>query len=385
MTRREKLHRIFDPQIRNLALTLRPGTVLGYQVASRRFLNYLATVHPEIHSLSQLRRDPHILVWLRTLCEKTPPLKSSTRLSYLIRLRRLLEDLASNNHRSCKENLIVAADLPRLDEYLPRSLSPEDDHLLDRELRNNPNLLHCGLLLLRATGMRIGECTSLTPDCLRHLGQNQWALRVPLGKLHNERWLPVDDEIRKIIARILSLRNLALHATSNLAPHDFLFPQPYGHTYCCELLRRALAVAARRAGCSTHVTPHQLRHTFATQMLRAGMSLPVLKELLGHRSIRMTMRYVHVTQNDLQQQYLEARQKIASLYVLPKLPIAPKARTRQSSDAQTICASLAAARHMLEMYRRRHLDEKADKQLRRLTTRMAKIAKKFREIYSTPK
>ena len=384
MRRREKLQRIFDPQIRNLALTLRAGSVLGYQVASRRFLNYLATAYPEIHSLSQLRRDPHILGWLRTLCEKTPPLKNATRLSYLIRLRRLLQDLAANRNHSCRQNLIVSADFPRLDEYLPRALSPEDDRLLDQELRKNPDLLYSGLLLLRATGMRIGECASLTPDCLRLLGQNQWALRVPLGKLHNERWLPVDDEIRKLIARILSLRNPALNA-ANLPPHDILFPQPHGHSYSCELLRRALAAAARRAGCSTHVTPHQLRHTFATEMLRAGMSLPALKELLGHRSVRMTMRYVHVTQTDLQQQYLEARQRIASLYVLPKLPITKNTPIHQCSDVQTICASLAAARHMLEMYRRRCADEHVDKKLRRLTTRVAVLAKKISELDSTSK
>jgi len=384
MRRRQQLHQIFDYQIRNLALTLRPRTILTYQVASRRFLNYLAAAYPEIHNPSQLRRDPHILGWLRTLCEKTPPLKSATRLGYLIRLRRLLQDLSFNRNHSCKQDLIVPEDFPRLDEYLPRSLSPEDDRLLDQELRKNPDLLHSGLLLLRATGMRIGECVSLTPDCLRYLQHNQWALRVPLGKLHSERWLPVDDETRKFFARILSLRNPALDA-QNVAPHDFLFPQPYGHSYSCELLRRALAAAARRAGCSTHVTPHQLRHTFATEMLRAGMSLPALKELLGHRSIRMTMRYIHVTQIDLQQQYLQARQKIATLYAFPSRLIPDNRPTHARSDVQAICASLAAARHMLEMYRRRCANQQVDKKLKRLTNRVTVIAKIFSELDSAPK
>jgi hypothetical protein len=232
--------------------------------------------------------------------------------------------------------------------------------------------------------MRIGECVSLSPDCLRHLDPDQWALRVPLGKLHNERWLPVDDEIRKFFARLLSLRNPAPN-TATLASQDLLFPQPHGHRYACEKIRRSLAAAAKRAGCSTHITPHQLRHTFATEMLRAGMSLPALKELLGHKSIRMTMRYIDVSQVDLQQQYLQARQKIANLYVLHRQPIPKNRATQKTLDFHTICASVAAARHMLEMYRRRLANEHLDKKLKRFISRLDSIAKKLYQLDSTPK
>lgn len=380
-SRRENLQRIFDSQIQNLALTLRPNTVLWYRAAANCFLTYLRASYPQIYRLSQLRRDPHILGWLRTLYQRTPPYKSTTRRSYLIALRRLLQDLASNRTHLCNQDLIVPEDLPPLDEYLPKPLSPEDDRLLDQQLRKHPDLPHSGLLLLRATGMRIGECVSLPTDCLRHLGQDQWALRVPLGKLHNERWLPVDDEIRKIIARLLSLRNLVLTDAGSTSP-DFLFPQPYGHDSACQVMRRALAAAARRAGCSTHVTPHRLRHTFATEMLRAGMSLPAVKELLGHKSILMTMRYIDVSQNDLQQQYLQAREKIATLYLLPKPRIPENTSTPEMSDIHTICASLAAVRHMLEMYRRRLADHRVDKKLRRFTNRLACIAKKLHQLDS---
>jgi integrase len=51
-----------------------------------------------------------------------------------------------------------------------------------------------GILLMRATGMRIGEALRLTTDALRDFGRNQWAIKVPLGKLHNERWVPVDED-----------------------------------------------------------------------------------------------------------------------------------------------------------------------------------------------
>ena len=147
----------FELQIQNLALTGRPGTIEGYRVASRRFLNYLAAFHPEIHHPCQLRRDPHIQGYMRVLCEKTPPLKNCTRSKYLIFLRRLLLGLAPN------QSFLLPADFPRIDEYLPRSLSPENDRLLDLELRKNTDIVHSGLLLLRATGRGADRHARLRP------------------------------------------------------------------------------------------------------------------------------------------------------------------------------------------------------------------------------
>jgi hypothetical protein len=61
-------------------------------------------------------------------------------------------------------------------------------------------------LLTRVTGIRIGECIDLALNCLRPLGQDQWALHVPLGKLHTDRWLPLDQDGRQMVNRILILR-----------------------------------------------------------------------------------------------------------------------------------------------------------------------------------
>ncbi len=369
------MKKAFDLQIQNMALTLRPGTIEAYHVASRRFLNYLAAYHPEIRNPSQLRRAPHILGYMRVLCETTHPLKNCTRSKYLIHLRRLLLMLTPNR------SFILPADLPRTDQYLPKSLSPENDHLLDLELRKNPDIVHSGLLLLRATGMRIGECLNLTTDCLHHLGRNEWALHVPLGKLHNERWIPVNEEICKLVAHIASLRS-SLESATQESLRPLLFPFHVRHASRCMVLRRALTAAAQRAGCSTQVSPHQLRHTYATQMLRAGMSLPSLMAILGHTSIRMTMRYITVTQTDLQQQYLEARRKIASLHTIPKLN--PKISGRAKINLETIYASLMTVRHSMEMYRR-NIRGPADKKLQRLVNRISAVLKEIAELDKAPK
>jgi hypothetical protein len=81
-------------------------------------------------------------------------------------------------------------------------LTPEDDGRIQTELRRRNDLFSQALLLTRLTGMRIGETVDLAADCLRHLGGDQWVLHVPVGKLHNERWTPVDEQGRTLIARL---------------------------------------------------------------------------------------------------------------------------------------------------------------------------------------
>ena len=127
------LEQILETQIQTLALTLRPNTVSGYRGAARRFLSYLRTAFPRVCRLSQLRRDPHLLGWFRSLCEQ-PPLSNKTRGTYLLCLRRLLDDLTANGH-SIRPDLIRGDDIPPQPQYLPRPLSPPDDQRLQQELR----------------------------------------------------------------------------------------------------------------------------------------------------------------------------------------------------------------------------------------------------------
>src|SRR5438046_2968771 len=96
MARRDSLEQIFETQIDLLATTLQPNSLRGYRGAVKSFLRYLQATHPRLGSLAGLRRDPHILGWLRHLCEQDPPLSKGTRLLYLLCFRRLLNDLADD-------------------------------------------------------------------------------------------------------------------------------------------------------------------------------------------------------------------------------------------------------------------------------------------------
>ena len=87
---------IFDARIRTLATTLRPDTIDTYRVAARRFLSYLQTDFPQVRALSELRRDPHLLGWVRGLDQQNPPLSKGTREQYLYKL------LASSPGLGCR-------------------------------------------------------------------------------------------------------------------------------------------------------------------------------------------------------------------------------------------------------------------------------------------
>jgi integrase len=242
--------------------------------------------------------------------------------------------------------------------------------LLHDQLCRTDNLPANALLLTRATGIRIGECIDLALDCLRQLAPDQWALHVPIGKLHTERLVPADAEVRRIVARIRALRALAPAARSATS-EGLLLPRYGGHYALYQTLRLALAEAAQRAGCSGPVTPHQLRHTFASEMLRLGVSLPALMQLLGHKDIRMTLRYVQVTQQDLQREFHAARQRAAQPHPVPVLsvPTGPL-----SANPSGIRQALTATRHLLEMYRRGIADEKIRRRLQRLDRRLLDLA-----------
>jgi site-specific recombinase XerD len=380
--RRSSLKQIFEAHIQTLSLSLSHDTVTNYHCVARRFLAYLHTAFPQVRRPSQLRRDPHLLGWFRCLCEQNPPLCAKTRGDYLLGLRRLLDDLTDNGY-PIQPDLIRREDFPPPPQYLPRPLSSMDDQKLQQELRRTDDLWAHALLLTRLTGMRIGECIDLPLECLQQIGTDQWAVHVPLGKLHTERLVPADAEVRHIVARILVLR--ALTPLARLANSQrFLLPRRGAHYALVQTLRLALAQAAKRAGCSIHVTPHRLRHTFATEMLQFGISLPALMKLLGHKDIRMTLRYVQVTQQDLQREFHQARQNVVHGLPGHRLPTLGLPKGMLNAGLPGIRQALEATRHLLEMYRRQLSDEKTRRRLQRLDKRLLGVASQLEKIANYP-
>ena len=279
-------------------------------------------------------------------------------------------------------DLIRPEDFPIPDHYLPRPLSPDDDQRIQQQIRRSDTLQAHALRLIRATGLRIGECLDLSRDCLQLVGEQKAALHVPLGKLHSERWVPVDEETQHIIGHMLELGALAPHPRDPVS-QAFLLPRYRARRTWEQNLRRSFADTARLAGCAKRVVPHQLRHTFATEMVRLGVSLPALMQMLGHKDIRMTLRYVEVAQLDLQREFHRARQHTASLYTIPQLPLPlTSASGPVRADLAAVRQAIAATRHLFQLFRPQ-LEPAAQLKLRRLTQRLLNIEHELDHL--TPK
>ncbi|MGO9263263.1 MAG: tyrosine-type recombinase/integrase [Bryobacteraceae bacterium] len=375
------LQKALAARVRWLATTLQPATMHHYWRTVRLFLEYLKEFYPEISKPSQLRRDPHVLGWLEHLWKLRAttgrPLDSSTRGQYVARLRTLLDLLADGPHPPMA-GLLRGQDIPPRQYRLPRPLTPEDDARLQQHWAGEKDVLHSALLLQRLTGMRIGECVDLAPDCLRHLGDNRWTLHVPHGKPRSERWVPVDDQVRVVVERLSFLRTLP-----PAGDPQFLLPRPKGRSALLSSLRKTLDNAAARIGMKAHIVPHQLRHTYATTMLRAGVSLPALMRLLGHHNANMTLLYVEVTQLDLQREYQAAR--LHPRHLMPLPPALQNAAGQPSpADALAVATALTSALRLLDLHRQLLAPSGTNKQFLLLSRRLARIRSLFEKLSQRP-
>jgi site-specific recombinase XerD len=365
---RPSMDKILEAQIQVLVTTRRPKTVKCYRYCAHNFLAYLHTTFPRLHKLSQLRRDPHLLAWFRFLCQQYPSPGNRTRHLHLLTVRRLLRDLTNQGH-PVTPDLIRREDFPPSDHYLPKPLPLDEDQHLQQQLRLLDTLEVNALRLMRATGIRISECIDLPLDCLQQISEQQVALRVPLGKLHSERLVPVEEETERVVARMLELG--ALTPIPEHESQAFLLPRYWQPGTWYRVLHDTLAEMARAAGCTSHVNPHRLRHSFATEMVRLGVSLPALMRMMGHRDIRMTLRYVEVVQLDLQREFHRAREKTASLYSIPQLPVL-STTVPARVDLATIRQAIVGTHRALQLFQPQ-LEDKARRKLRRLAQRLLNI------------
>ena len=359
----------FQRAIESFTTAQSPDSTRHYRGVARYFLLYLGELHPAVCSLNQLRRDPHILGWFAHLRSHTPPLAQAVYVYHLVLLRSILEELARTAQLPDLARLIRRDDLPRIPQRLPRPLTAEQDRLLQQELLRRNDLPANVLLLLRHTGMRIGECADLSYDCLHHVGPDRWAIHVPLGKLKTERMVPVDSFVCELVQRLRFFRSF-----DPLPADGHLLARHRGKQTFLKQLRPYLSDAAAAVGISK-IVPHQLRHTYATGMVRAGVSLPALMTLLGHVKAEMTMKYVQVAGDDLQHEFLLARSHPRHLVPQPK---SPAMSMRAGLDG--VADALLFAQHAIEMFRRSLPDGPPRRCLDRLSNRLTKILSEARKL-----
>lgn len=214
-------------------------------------------------------------------------------------LRQFFRFLVENGHRS--DDPTVALDTPRPARGLPRTLGQDDvARLLERAAadageaagehgpsRRRAVRLHCLLELLYATGMRVSELVSLPAAAAR--GERR--MLAVSGKGGRERLVPLTENARAALAAWDRLRS----------PARWLFPANSGSGH---LTRQAFArdlkdLAARTGIEARKISPHVLRHAFASHLLENGADLRIVQQLLGHADISTTQIYTHVLEDRL--------------------------------------------------------------------------------------
>ncbi|HOQ67999.1 MAG TPA: site-specific tyrosine recombinase XerD [Candidatus Atribacteria bacterium] len=201
------------------------------------------------------------------------------------------------------ENLAQLLDAPRLQRNLPRVLSLEEvEALLSACNKTKPRGLRdrAILELLYSSGLRAGEVVSLE---FSHLDLENQMLRL-WGKGFKERMVPFGEEAHQAISLYLEKgRNEILKGHSS----NYLFVNgPSGRPLTRQSVWNMVKKYAKLANLGEDVTPHTLRHTFATHLLENGADLRVVQEFLGHSDISTTQIYTHVSKRVLRETYERA-------------------------------------------------------------------------------
>ncbi|MGI6486712.1 MAG: tyrosine recombinase XerC [Syntrophomonadaceae bacterium] len=214
-------------------------------------------------------------------------------------MARKLASLRSFVRYLCREavldgNPIAVIATPRQEKKLPRFLYPEEVKILV-EAPDTGSVMgmrdRAILELLYATGIRVSELVALD---LNHIDTRERMVRV-LGKGNKERIVPIGSQaVQAIDTYLIKSRRYLLAKNSNRST-GALFLNRFGSRLSARSIRNVINKYVEEIALNQKVSPHTLRHTFATHLLNGGADLRSVQELLGHVKLSTTQVYTHVT------------------------------------------------------------------------------------------
>lgn len=197
-----------------------------------------------------------------------------------------------------KENPCTNISSPKLNHKLPNYLTEEEiDNLLNINLFTPYDYRNKAMLeLLYATGLRISELVSLT---LSDIDLENSFLRI-FGKGKKERIVPISNvALKHLNIYLKEYRPVILNNTSS----NYIFISNAKKNITRQGFFKILKNECKRAGIEKNVSPHVLRHSFATHLLKHGADLRIIQELLGHEDISTTQIYAHLVNEKLEKDY----------------------------------------------------------------------------------
>ncbi len=175
-------------------------------------------------------------------------------------------------------------DRPRKDRKLPDVLDKEE---VFRILKETKNLKHKTILtLIYACGLRIGELLSLK---IEDIDGKRMQVKIRNAKGSKDRYVPLPENVRGLLRTYYK----------NYKPNKYLFNGAKKEKYSAISVRNLLKRASIKAGIRKNVTPHTLRHSYATHVLESGVDIRYIQAILGHNSIKTTQIYTHVSNKNI--------------------------------------------------------------------------------------
>ena len=317
------------------ATFLAPASVDSASLALRQLCRWLIE-HTEIRSVAGIDRNAieDYKVWLADqLVPGGRRVSANTQRQRLRMLRVFFERIIEWEWADAPaRNPIIGRDIPPRPEPLPKFLDDRDAaKLMAAAHASTDPRDRLVMEILSRTGMRASEVCTLDPDAVVCIGDNHW-LRVPVGKLRNDRYVPLHPDLVKLLA------DWTADNLEHIRRHRRLIVDhrgPFDRHKISLIVRRV----ARRAGVKAH--PHQLRHTLATQAINRGMRLEAIASLLGHRSMEMTLTYARITDRVVADEYEAISAKIDALYgqaqkLAADLETVSMARLRRETHARVL-------------------------------------------------
>ena len=257
--------------------------------------------------------------------------------------------------------------LPKVPEYLPRPLGSENDREFVNRCQKSNSPYSLMFLILRQTGLRISELINLPFDPV--ITQNDAAyLKVPLGKMNTERLVPLSNETLGLIKKIQDAYPIRPYGCSKARLIGLVGPISTARNNLANHFKK---ITAGMTDQNKSITFHRLRHTYATTLLSAGVSIVSIMKLLGHRRIEMSLRYAKITPAHLRDEYLKAIAVIANQAgIEPSNETKTKSRAYHPSEIIELLRSFTNKAAKLDVKNKKNILRK----MMRLKTEMTEIS-----------
>lgn len=269
-------------------------TINEYLRDIQHFVNYMND-HFQLNDITLIEKD-HVYTYLKDLRSS---FKTSSADRHMVALRQFYIFLVKE--KKVQKNIMSSFEMAKKEQYLPEVLSVDEvNQLLNSVEMKDPKSARnrCMMEILYGSGLRVSEMCSLT---LQNINIQKGFVKC-IGKGNKERIVPMNQQCCIYLKEYIE--NFRPQLCEKVTT-QYLFINQKGQPIQRDDFYHILEGIVKKSGLKKHVTPHTLRHTFATHLLENDADLRSIQEMLGHSDISTTTIYTHVSQSKTIEDYMK--------------------------------------------------------------------------------